>query len=79
MLIVLGIAKLGYGALDAGRESLETMIAASNAEEGCLHYSYALDIPDPSIIHITEKWIDEATLISHFETPHMASFQAALS
>ncbi|MEL7199231.1 MAG: putative quinol monooxygenase [Pseudomonadota bacterium] len=78
MLMVLGTAKLGEGALDKGREALATMIAASNAEKGCLHYSYAQDILDPSVMHITEKWVDEAALAFHFQTPHMAAFQAAL-
>lgn len=79
MLIVLGTAELGEGALDAGRQALETMITASNAEEGCLHYSYAQDILDPSLLQITEKWVDETALAAHFQTPHMAEFQAALA
>lgn len=78
MLIVLGTAKLGEGALEAGRAALETMVAASRAEEGCIDYAYSLDLSDPSILRITEKWADEAALAAHFQTPHMAAFQQAL-
>ncbi|MCK0128782.1 putative quinol monooxygenase [Erythrobacter sp. F6033] len=78
MLIVVGKAKLGSGALDAGRSALATMIEASRAEEGCVDYSYATDILDPSTMHIIEKWVDEAALVAHFQTPHMAAFQKAL-
>ena len=78
MLMVIGTAKLGEGALEAGRAALETMIAASRAEEGCIDYSYAIDICDPAIMRITEKWVDDAALITHFQTPHMAAFQKAL-
>lgn len=78
MLIVVGTAKLGDGALDAGRSALATMIEASRAEEGCVDYSYAADILDPSTMHIIEKWVDEAALVAHFQTPHMAAFQKAL-
>ncbi|MEL6542366.1 MAG: putative quinol monooxygenase [Pseudomonadota bacterium] len=79
MLMVIGTAKLGEGAIDAGREALEAMITASRAEEGCIDYTYSIDILDPSIMRITEKWVDEAALVTHFQTPHMAAFQQALA
>lgn len=79
MLMVIGTAKVGEGAIDSAREVMETMITASRAEEGCIDYAYALDILDPSLMRITEKWVDEAALAFHFQTPHMAAFQKALS
>ena len=78
MLMVIGTAKLGEGAIDAGRAALEAMITASREEEGCIDYAYSLDILDPTIMRITEKWVDEAALVTHFQTPHMAAFQKAL-
>lgn len=79
MLIVLAQAKLGEGALDAGREAMAKMVAASRAEEGCVTYSYATDVLDPSKLIIVEKWVDDAALAFHFQTPHMAAFRQALS
>ncbi len=79
MLIVLAEAKLGDGALDAGREAMATMVEASRAEEGCVNYTYATDVLDPSKLIIVEKWVDDAALAFHFQTPHMAAFQQALS
>ena len=79
MLIVLATAKLGEGALEAGREALEAMITASREEEGCIEYAYSTDILDPSTLRIVEKWVDDAALAYHFGTPHMAAFQAALA
>ncbi len=78
MLIVLAEATLGEGALEAGREAFATMVEASRAEEGCLGYTYATDILDPSKFMIVEKWVDDAALAYHFSTPHMAAFQQAL-
>jgi quinol monooxygenase YgiN len=78
MLMVIGTARLGEGALETGRSALEAMITASRAEEGCIDYAYAVDALDPSILRITEKWVDEAALVAHFQTPHMAAFQKAL-
>lgn len=79
MLIVLASAKLGETALVAGREALEAMITASREEEGCIEYAYSQDILDPSILRIVEKWVDDAALAYHFQTPHMAAFQKALA
>ncbi|MGB3469554.1 MAG: antibiotic biosynthesis monooxygenase [Erythrobacter sp.] len=33
---------------------------------------------DPSTLRIVEKWVDDAALVAHFQTPHMAAFQDAL-
>ncbi|MEM7689740.1 MAG: putative quinol monooxygenase [Pseudomonadota bacterium] len=78
MLIVIGTAQLGDGAIEAGHDALKAMITASREEEGCIAYGYAVDILDPAIMRITEKWVDEAALVAHFQTPHMAAFQKAL-
>ncbi|MBV7264637.1 putative quinol monooxygenase [Erythrobacter ani] len=79
MLIVLAEAKLGEGALEAGRAAFTSMVEASRKEDGCISYAYAQDVIDPSTLHITEKWVDEAALVSHFQEPHMAAFQKALA
>ena len=78
MLIVLAEATLGEGTLETGREAFSAMVTASREEEGCLGYSYAVDILDPSKFIIVEKWVDDAALAFHFQTPHMAAFQQAL-
>jgi quinol monooxygenase YgiN len=78
MLIVLAKAKVGEGALEAAKAAIAEMVAASNAEEGCIAYAFTQDLGDPSIIHIVEKWRDEAALAAHFATPHMAAFGAAI-
>ncbi|MEP5937430.1 MAG: putative quinol monooxygenase [Erythrobacter sp.] len=79
MLIVLAQAKLGDGAVDGARDAIADMVAASNQEEGCIAYSFTTDVLDPSVMHIVEKWVDEAALVAHFQTPHMATFQQALA
>jgi len=78
MLIVLAEAKLGEDALDAGRAAIAAMVEASNAEEGCISYTFCVDVLDPTKLLIVEKWVDDAALAFHFQTPHMATFQQAL-
>ncbi|MGY6552578.1 MAG: putative quinol monooxygenase [Erythrobacter sp.] len=79
MLIILAKAKLGEGALETLRGPIADMVAASRAEEGCIAYSFTLDVLDPGILHIVEKWQDEAALAAHFATPHMAAFGAQIA
>ena len=79
MIILLGTAKLGEGALEDAREAFETMIAASRAEEGVLHYSFSVDALDPTLMHITEKYVDQAALGLHGQSAHMAAFQKAMA
>ena len=79
MLIVLAKAKVGESAMEPARAAIADMVAASNAEEGCIAYAFTQDVLDPSVLHIVEKWQDEAALAAHFATPHMAAFGAAIA
>ena len=79
MLIVLAKAKVGESAMEPARAAIADMVAASNAEEGCIAYTFTQDVLDPSVLHIVEKWQDEAALAAHFATPHMAAFGAAIA
>lgn len=79
MLIVLAKAKVGADAMPAAKAAIADMVAASNAEEGCITYAFTQDILDPGVIHIVEKWTDDAALAAHFATPHMAVFGAAIA
>lgn len=79
MLIVLGEAILGEGALEKASDAFAAMLTASRAEEGCIAYSYATDVLDPAKFLIVEKWVDDAALAAHSATPHMAAFRAALA
>lgn len=79
MIIVIGTVRLPEGAMEELRPAAEAMMAASRAEEGCLHYVYAQDLLDPNLIHVSERWSDQAALDAHFETGHMAVWRKALA
>ena len=67
------------GDFETVRSAAEAQIAASNAEEGCIIYSYALDVVDPTIMRVFEKWKSWEALDEHFKQPHMDKWRAALS
>ena len=76
-VLVAGTVRVPPENLDRFRPHMETMLAASRAEDGCLSYSYAVDVADPGLVRVFEAWRDEAALQAHFQTPHMAAWRAA--
>lgn len=78
MIIVTGEARFGDGEIARLKDALAANVAATRGEEGCLHYSYAVDIADPNLLHISEQWRDEAAVNAHMKAPHMGPLMAAL-
>ena len=58
---------------------MERMISASRAEPGCLAYSYAQDVLDAGLIHVSEAWSDRAALDAHFRSTHIAEWRTRWS
>jgi quinol monooxygenase YgiN len=78
MIIVMGHAKMAPGELDRLAGAMAKQVAATNAEDGCDHYSFARDVTDPDRLIVSERWRDQAAIDAHFKSPHMAEFNAAL-
>ncbi len=79
MVIVMGTARLGPGEIDRLGDAMRAQLEATRAEDGCEHYSFARDVLDPDLLHIAERWRDNAAIAAHFAQPHMAVFNAALA
>lgn len=80
MLIVIGEVKVESAEeVDKARDAISKMMAASNAEEGCILYAFSQDIANPTIIRISEKWESQEALTAHFDAPHMAEFMSAMA
>jgi quinol monooxygenase YgiN len=75
-LIVAGTVRVPAGNLDGLRPHMAAMMAASQAEDGCLDYNYAEDVTEPGLIHVFERWQGQAALDAHFKTAHMAAWRA---
>jgi quinol monooxygenase YgiN len=75
-LIVAGTVRVPPASLDGLRPHMAAMMAASQAEDGCLDYNYGEDVAEPGLIRVFERWRDQAALDAHFRTEHMASWRA---
>ncbi|QXZ08474.1 antibiotic biosynthesis monooxygenase [Comamonas sp. Y33R10-2] len=71
MLLIVGTVRLPPENLERARPVMQAMVEASRAEDGCLEYGYAEDIFAPGLIHVKERWTDQAVLDAHFASPHI--------
>lgn len=78
MIVVNARIQTTAQAVEAMREAMIAMQTASLAEEGCEDYNFAVELAEPGVIRITERWTRKEALIAHFQTPHMAEFLAAM-
>ena len=77
MIVVAGTVRIDASKLNVARAEMEKMLAASRREDGCIEYSYAVDVSDPGLVRIFEAWRDKASLDKHFLTPHLAKWREA--
>ncbi|TPJ25316.1 putative quinol monooxygenase [Mesorhizobium sp. B2-7-2] len=77
MLLIIGTVRLPSDRLDQAKPAMQRMISASRAEPGCLGYSYAQDVLDAGLIHVSEAWSDRAALEAHFKAAHIAEWRAS--
>ena len=78
MIIVNGTVRFGAGEIERLRGAMERNVQATRAEEGCEHYAYAVDISDPDLLHVSERWRDDAAIQDHMVSPHMGAFMAEI-
>ena len=81
MIIVEGWVRMSTAEeIERLRAAAVEMMRATNAgEPGCLEYAYALDLADPTLLRVIERWTDDGALTAHFATPHMATFNQSMA
>lgn len=68
----------------AGEESmvrrvLESYVAPTQQEDGCLRYDLFADIDDPTKFTFIEEWTDLEALTQHSKSAHLAKGRALLA
>jgi quinol monooxygenase YgiN len=76
MIIVNGTVRFGAGEIERLKGAMARNVEATRAEQGCEHYSYAVDLVEPDLLHVSERWSDEAAIERHMASPHMGAFMA---
>lgn len=78
MLVVLGVITVQPDAIAGVKDAICNMETETLKEPGCDSYAFSVSLSDPGVIHIAERWQSMDDLAAHFQTPHMAAFNAAL-
>lgn len=80
MIIVEGWVRAAPEEIERFRPAaVEMMRATKTNEPGCLEYAYAVDLADPGLLRVIERWADDAALAAHFSSPRMAAFGRAMA
>ena len=79
MIVVNGIVESTEDAVAALKSAIADMEEASRAEAGCLDYTFSVELNNPNVFRITERWESVEALQAHFKVPHMAQFQQAIA
>ena len=74
MIVIEGTIRVGD--LAAARPHMETMIRASRGEAGCIDYAYAVDLLDPGLVRVSERWESRAALDRHLVSDHIRAWRA---
>ncbi len=77
MIVIEGTVRIPEGSLADARPAMEAMIAASRAEDGCHEYAYSVDLLDPTLVWINERWESRAALAAHARSAHMGEWRSA--
>ncbi|HEX8301272.1 putative quinol monooxygenase [Sphingomonas sp.] len=75
MIVMTGSFRIPADKVDTARAHMTAVVKGTQAEDGCLHYSYAEDVTDPGLIHVTERWTSHEALDAHRTAPHLADWR----
>lgn len=78
MVIVAGTAPIHPERREEALHLAQRMAELTAAEAGCVSYRFYADPDDPAALFIFEEWENEEALAHHFQTEHMAWFQAQM-
>lgn len=79
MILVVGTVRVPASAFERAHDAMEKMVTETRKEDGCIRYSYARDLLDREVLHISETWRDRDALRAHFASPHMAQWQKVVA
>ncbi|MCC7546339.1 MAG: antibiotic biosynthesis monooxygenase [Burkholderiales bacterium] len=85
MVHVIAIITAKPGKRAAILEAIRANLPAVRAEQGCVEYGPAIDLPDAGpiqtragedVVFVIEKWASMDALRAHAAAPHMAAYAA---
>ncbi|BAY49325.1 hypothetical protein SAMD00079811_69540 [Scytonema sp. HK-05] len=63
--------KVKQGLEDRFKQELQTVIATTRSENGCINYDLHQSVDNPSLFMLHENWISKDILEQHLEMPYI--------
>jgi quinol monooxygenase YgiN len=67
MIILLGSARFGPGEAERLRPAMIRWAQTVRTRDGCLDYQMTQDMEDPDLLHVAERWRDDAAVDAHMK------------
>lgn len=77
MILVAGYTKYQPGMIEKLKGAMRKVVEATRKEDGCINYDFAVDITDPTILIVFERWRDQKALDGHIGSAHVAEWRKA--
>jgi quinol monooxygenase YgiN len=77
-IIVTGTIDFDPAKRDAAIAAVTACMEATQAEEGCEHYTFSGDFTDPGRMYVSEQWASQAAMDNHMASPHLAELMGAM-
>jgi quinol monooxygenase YgiN len=65
MIILLGSARFEPGEAERLRPAMIRWAETVRSRDGCLEYQMNQDVEDPDLLHVAERWRDQAAVDAH--------------
>lgn len=78
MIVVSGEIEIHAGDREAALAAIRPMVEATRQEPGCRTYAVYESVEAANRFRIFEEWDSAEALAGHFQSAHMAAFNAAL-
>lgn len=75
-LTVIARLKARSGSEEELARALQSLLAPTRAEAGCITYDLHRSHEDPGLFVFTESWASREAWEAHMKTPHLAEFSA---
>ena len=74
MIICVGHIRFGEGVIGQLETAMRRQLLLTRAEDGCEHYSYSVDVLEPDLLVVNERWRDDASMMVHVNKARASEF-----
>jgi quinol monooxygenase YgiN len=78
MLLVMGYLRVRGADIARLRSPVERLSASVREFHGCEHYSFGIDILEPELLRVAERWRTRAAQSAHLVGDHMVDFNIGM-